>query len=118
MYSAAMSPPRCPVPRPSSRSCARNLTWARIFSESIEAIACSAAGGSPATFGTGGIAVDGVAGALLVCAKRRTEVRAMSSTIETGLYMRASGLYNEHQANPRLYVKHDALNVRNSRSNG
>src|SRR5258708_15056961 len=34
MYSAAMSPPRWPVPRPSSKSLARNFTCARIFSAS------------------------------------------------------------------------------------
>src|SRR5712692_2944818 len=34
MYSAAISPPRWPVPRPSRRSLARNLTWARILSAS------------------------------------------------------------------------------------
>src|SRR6266849_5512173 len=34
MYSAAISPPRWPVPQPSSKSLARNFTWARIFSGS------------------------------------------------------------------------------------
>src|ERR1700716_3910573 len=32
MYSAAMSPPRCPVPRPSRRSSDRKRTWVSIFS--------------------------------------------------------------------------------------
>src|SRR6266571_284961 len=43
MYSAAMSPPRCPVPRPSSKSFARNFTCARIFSLSISGVAGDAA---------------------------------------------------------------------------
>src|ERR1700751_6081110 len=43
MYSAAMSPPRCPVPRPSSRSWDRNRTWARIRSGLIVSIAANAA---------------------------------------------------------------------------
>src|SRR5216683_653116 len=43
MYSAAMSPPRCPVPRPSSKSFARNFTCARIFSLSISGVPCDAA---------------------------------------------------------------------------
>src|SRR6266571_4124949 len=43
MYSAAMSPPRCPVPRPSSKSLARNFTCARIFSLSISGVAGDAA---------------------------------------------------------------------------
>src|SRR5713101_8505343 len=43
MYSAAISTPRCPVPRPSSKSLARNFTWARIFSLSISGrVACGA----------------------------------------------------------------------------
>ena len=53
MYSAAMSPPRWPVPRPSSKSLARNFTCARIFSGSTDAIACSAEEGSAVTLGTG-----------------------------------------------------------------
>src|SRR5882724_11002052 len=46
MYSAAMSPPRCHVPRPSNRSCERKRTCARICSGSIPFISANAAGGS------------------------------------------------------------------------
>src|ERR1700674_4132702 len=46
MYSAAMSPPRCPVPRPSSKSLARNFTCARMFSLVIS----GRAGGGAAAF--------------------------------------------------------------------
>src|SRR3981189_3400936 len=45
MYWAAISLPRRPGPRPSRRSSERNLTWARIFSGSIEASAALTAGG-------------------------------------------------------------------------
>src|SRR5271170_5597469 len=45
MYFAAISLPRNPGPRPSSRSSARNLTCARIFSPSIDASAAFTAGG-------------------------------------------------------------------------
>src|ERR1700758_3861105 len=45
MYWAAISLPRRPGPRPSRRSSARNLTWARIFSGSMEASAALTAGG-------------------------------------------------------------------------
>src|SRR5579872_3248981 len=44
MYSAAISPPRAPVPRPSSRSWERKRTCQRIFSPSIAFIAANAAG--------------------------------------------------------------------------
>src|SRR5437660_12554844 len=45
MYCAAISPPRCPVPRPSSRSSDRKRTCARTCSGLMVAIAAKAAGG-------------------------------------------------------------------------
>src|SRR5690348_13518262 len=46
MYSAAMSPPRCPVPRPSSRSCDKYLTCHRMCSGVIVSSATNAGPGS------------------------------------------------------------------------
>src|SRR6266581_4366907 len=46
MYSAAMSPPRWPVPRPSSRSLDKNLTWVRMRCGSMAFMAAMADGGN------------------------------------------------------------------------
>src|SRR4029077_13927311 len=46
MYSAARSPPRWPVPRPSSRSLERKRTCARMRSGSMDFMAAAAAAGS------------------------------------------------------------------------
>src|ERR1700686_404023 len=45
MYSAAMSPPRWPVPRPSRRSWERKRTWVSILSGRMLCMAAMAAGG-------------------------------------------------------------------------
>src|SRR5713226_591436 len=47
MYSAAMSPPRWPVPRPSSKSLARNFTCARMFSGPMVQSLSSLSPGAP-----------------------------------------------------------------------
>src|SRR5713226_1973576 len=45
MYSAAMSPPRWPVPRPSRRSWERKRTWVSMLSGRMLCMAAIAAGG-------------------------------------------------------------------------
>src|SRR6266567_220361 len=67
MYSAAMSPPRCPVPRPSSKSLARNFTCARILSLSISGVPAGDAAALP-----GAAAVFPCAAARLVISETQT----------------------------------------------
>src|ERR1700675_1527506 len=56
MYSAAMSPPRWPVPRPSRRSWERKRTWVSILSGRMLCMAAMAAGerGEPKCFSARG----------------------------------------------------------------
>src|SRR5271157_736104 len=99
MYSPAMSPPRAPVPRPSSRSLARNFTCARIFSGSTAAIACSAAEGSPATRGAVlvGFAARDSAGLFPACANSRLTAKVTSREMKTNL--RINNISEEERKN-------------------
>src|SRR5260370_2662754 len=82
MYSAAMSPPRCPVPRPSSKSLARNFTCARIFSLSISGVPAGDAAALP-----GAAAVFPCAATRLVISETQTNASRADKQVTAHFFM-------------------------------
>src|SRR5260221_14718866 len=120
MYFAAISPPRCPVPRPSSRSSDRKRTCARIFSGSTFFMAALAAAGKAGSVTIlDEAAPDGAFAAFLplwdaaladtgfdeeVCARRAA---AMTAAITNGEKIRINMLLNvtELMVEPSIVIK-------------
>src|SRR6185312_1606381 len=84
MYSAAMSPPRWPVPRPSSRSCERKRTCWRIFSASTDLMTACAAAGSDESVPAELYAADLCARDL--CEKEKADKDKSSTTDKTTVF--------------------------------
>ena len=97
MYSAAMSPPRWPVPRPSRRSCERKRTCARICSGSIFSNAEIAAGGRCADARESWLVLRAA------CAMENTS-RRIGGTIKASFVIQSS---RKRWANSILYGKEE-----------
>src|SRR5438067_1857013 len=83
MYSAAISPPRWPVPRPSSRSCDRKRTCWRMRSESTDLMAAWAADGSDGSLGAMLREGDDFAAGARSCWAARTPTADINTKVRT-----------------------------------